>query len=85
MKPYIAPKKFPMSKMQIRDQEASSNLAKWAKRNGIVTMNFKSLFCNGVSCTRYSSAGWLYRDDDHLSVIGAKLTIPGFEKYLEQL
>jgi peptidoglycan/LPS O-acetylase OafA/YrhL len=85
MRPYKAPMTFPRSQMQVRDKEASNMLAKWAGINDIFTINLESLFCNNNSCSRYSKAGWLYRDDDHLSVAGANLVIPEFEKYLKQI
>jgi len=84
MKPYKAPKTFPLSKMQIGDEEASQVLAEWARNNAFLTVNLKSLFCNNFSCSRFSAGSWLYRDDDHLSVAGANLTISIFGKYLRQ-
>ena len=84
MSPYNPPKSFPESGMQIKDKNASDQLAFWAKSDGIATVNFWSLFCKNNSCSRYSDVGWLYRDDDHLSVSGAELTIPGFENFLKQ-
>jgi hypothetical protein len=84
MKPYKAPKTFPLSKMQIGDEEASRVLAAWARDNAFLTVNLKSLFCNNVSCSRFSAGSWLYRDDDHLSVAGSNLTISIFGKYLRQ-
>ena len=84
MSPYDPPRSFPIREMQIRDRDASDKLAAWARANGIETINFYSLFCNPESCLRYSNVGWLYSDDDHLSTVGARLTIPLLEKYLEK-
>ena len=65
------------------DKNASDLLAKWARSNGITTMSFDSLFCKKGVCSRYSEKGWLYMDDDHLSVVGAELTIPQLSAFLK--
>ena len=83
MAPYNAPKKFLKTMMLEIDKKASDELANWANRNFIETVNFESLFCKNSECVRFSKAGWLYRDDDHFSVVGAALTIPQLEKFLE--
>jgi hypothetical protein len=85
MSPYKPPKFFKRSEMNRKDSSASNQLAKWARNKGISTMNFEPLFCNTKICSRYSSAGWLYLDDDHLSVVGAELTVPQLGDYLDRL
>jgi hypothetical protein len=84
LSPYKPPKSFVQSMMQIRDKNASNQLASWARDNSISTMNFDSIFCKRQICTRWSDAGWLYRDDDHFSVVGAELTIPQISAFLNQ-
>ena len=84
MQPYKPPKSFQLSAMQIKDKFASDQLANWARKNGISTMNFASLFCGDKVCTRFSNGEWLYTDDNHLSVAGAELTIPKLEKYFRR-
>jgi peptidoglycan/LPS O-acetylase OafA/YrhL len=85
MSPYKAPKKFAQSMMEQKDKIASNQLAKWARDNKISTMNLDSHFCNGEICTRWSdTAGWLYRDDNHLSVAGAELAIPQIITFLKR-
>lgn len=85
MSPYKPPKSFNQSAMQIKDLGASHQLATWARDRGIFTMNFHSLFCKNMTCTRYSDQGWLYRDFNHLSVVGADLTVPKFRTFLRGL
>ena len=85
MSPYQPPKKFAYSAMEYEDKSASDLLVKWATANGIATMNFEALFCKNDICSRYSGSDWLYRDADHFSVIGAKLTIPQLSNYLRNL
>ena len=83
LRPFSPPlKAFPESKREFKDKKASEDLAQWARENGISTVNFWSVFCKNRICTRHSDAGWLYYDDDHLSVAGAALFIPFFERYL---
>ena len=77
-------KEFSQSSMDIIDQVASNHLANWARKNQIYTLNFESTFCKRGICSRWSEAGWLYRDYDHLSVVGAKLTIPLLEASLKR-
>ena len=79
------PKTVEESKMNLQHEKASSNLAAWARLNGISTLNFKSLFCEQGNCVRYARSEWLYWDDDHLSIAGAALTIPWIESYLKDL
>ena len=82
MQPYNPPKEFPIQEMQFIDAQASKDLAIWAKKNRILTMDFSSLFCDNTSCFRYADSGWLYQDDGHFSVLGAALTIPQLQSYL---
>lgn len=81
---YKPPKDFQLSMMQTKDKKASDILANWARNNGVLTMNFDSLFCKKDVCTRFSDKGWLYADDDHFSVLGAELTIPQLRAFLNQ-
>jgi peptidoglycan/LPS O-acetylase OafA/YrhL len=85
MPAYKPPKEFLQSLMQLKDKNASNQLANWARINEISTMNFDSIFCYGETCKRWSDVGWLYMDDDHFSVAGAKLTIPRLRAFLEGL
>jgi hypothetical protein len=84
MPAYKPPKSFQQSKMQTVDKNASDLLANWARGNGIFTISFDSLFCEKGVCNRYSDTGWLYRDADHFSVVGAELTIPQISALLKQ-
>jgi hypothetical protein len=79
---YDPPKTFLQSKMHLRDNFASDELGDWARANQIDTVNLSSLFCSDDLCNRFSDAGWLYSDDDHLSLEGAKLATEQFEDYL---
>lgn len=85
MPAYEPPKSFSKSRMQLEDKNASNELANWARGNGIFTTSLDSLFCKMGVCSRYSDDGWLYRDADHLSVVGAALTIPQLRAFLKQL
>ena len=82
---YDPPKSFPLSRMQVRDKFASDELSEWARENQIDTMNLSSLFCSNDICNRFSDAGWLYSDEDHLSLEGAKLAAPQFDDYLKSI
>ena len=82
---YDPPKFFPQSKMIMKDKLASSELAEWAQENQIDTMDLSPLFCSDNLCGRFSDAGWLYSDEDHLSLEGAKLAAPQFDDYLTSI
>jgi peptidoglycan/LPS O-acetylase OafA/YrhL len=84
MPAYKPPKSFQQSMMQTEHVNASHLLANWARGNGIFTISFDSLFCKKRVCNRYSNKGWLYRDDDHFSVVGAALTIPQLSAFLKR-
>gem|GEM_PF-1614048 len=85
MPAYKPPKSFHESMMVTVEKKASDLLASWARSNGIATISLDSLFCTEGVCSRYSDKGWLYIDDDHLSVAGAELAIPQLIAYLKQL
>jgi peptidoglycan/LPS O-acetylase OafA/YrhL len=84
MSAYKPPKSFQQSIMQTVDKNAYDLLANWGRSNGIFTISFDSLFCEKGVCSRYSDKGWLYRDDNHFSVVGAELTIPQISAFLKQ-
>ena len=81
---FETPKSFQQSRMQTKDKNASDLLASWARSNQIFTISFDSLFCKKGFCSRFSDKGWLYRDDNHFSVVGAELTIPQISAFLKQ-
>ena len=82
MKPYDPPKKFLKEKMYLTDDKTSQHLANWAKDNGMLTLDFTSLFCKNNSCFRFYNRDWLYYDDNHFSIEGAKLTIPLLQQFM---
>jgi hypothetical protein len=82
---YYPPKSFPQSKMVVTDKFASDELGEWARENQITTMDLSPLFCSNDLCNRFSDAGWLYFDDDHLSLEGAKLSANLFDDYFENI
>ena len=84
MPAYKPPKSFEQSKMQTEDKNASDLLANWARSIGISTISLDSLFCKMGVCSRFSDKGWLYRDYDHLSVVGAELAIPQLSAFLKR-
>ncbi len=84
MSAYQPPKSFKRSDMDMSEKNASDQMAGWAIRNNISTINFDSLFCNKEDCIRYSGSDWLYRDNNHLSVAGAELTVPQLTHFLQQ-
>ena len=81
---YQPPKLFKVADMDLKHKNSSDQLAGWARSNGILTMNFSSLFCDKEDCVRYSGSDWLYRDNNHLSVAGAELTVPQLAYFLQQ-
>lgn len=83
MRAYVPPKFFKLSEMETKDIVASENLAKWARSQGVITLNLNSIFCNQYSCNRYKHGSWLFRDNSHLSVDGASLTIPLLKEYFD--
>jgi hypothetical protein len=84
MPQYKPPKSFLLSDMQNTNKKASNQLSTWARENGFLTLDFSQIFCDTKRCSRFSDKGWLYYDANHLSVNGAKLTIPRIENFLNQ-
>ena len=85
MSPYKPPKSFKQSDLNKKDKAASNNLASWARKNAIRTLNLDSVFCKAEECTRYLNGEWLYRNVDHLSVEGARLAMPKLKASLSDL
>jgi peptidoglycan/LPS O-acetylase OafA/YrhL len=46
-------------------------------------INVNHNFCTETRCYRWKNGEWLYRDSNHLSVAGAKLTEPDFTRLLK--
>jgi len=82
---YDPPKTYPQSKMLVKDKIASDELGEWARENQIATMDLSQLFCSDNLCRRFSDNGWLYSDEDHLSLEGARLAAPLFDDYLKSI
>lgn len=74
---------FAFSEMNFADQNASNQLASFARASGIRTLNMNSLFCKDYFCSVFEDGEWLYHDNDHLSLEGAKKVIPLIEKFLD--
>jgi peptidoglycan/LPS O-acetylase OafA/YrhL len=82
MEPYNAPTKFPVSEMNLDSVSAGINFENWAASLGFEVLETRSTFCDEQFCIRYENDQWLFRDDDHLSVDGAKKLIPLFREAL---
>jgi peptidoglycan/LPS O-acetylase OafA/YrhL len=82
---YDPPKFVSQSRMKMGDKSSSNELGQWARENKVDTIDLSSLFCNNNLCRRYSDLGWLYSDDDHLSLEGAKLAAKHFDEYFKML
>jgi peptidoglycan/LPS O-acetylase OafA/YrhL len=80
--PYKAPQKFDFSSMDLGPFQISKKMETWSKTNNVGFLSINSIFCDRLSCNRWSSGGWLYRDSDHLSVLGANLTIPTLSTWM---
>ena len=85
MGPSSPTKIFRDSEMISVSDKNSEKLRTWANSHSIDSLNLNSLFCQNGICKRWDNGHWLYRDADHLSVYGASLAKPIFEKYLETL
>jgi peptidoglycan/LPS O-acetylase OafA/YrhL len=84
MEPYNAPTKFPVSEMNFESVSAGINFENWATTFGFEVLETRSTFCDNQFCSRYENDQWLFRDDDHLSVDGAKKLIPMFRGVLSE-
>ena len=84
MSPYAPPKVFLVGQMNNDHGAFMKRVSKWAISQNFAVIDFSPLFCGPQSCSRYSAEGWLYRDDNHFSVAGGKLTIPLLKKMLSE-
>ena len=85
LKPYVPPKRFELAQMDTSDKSSSDELMHWALQNDIRTLSVESLFCDAIYCHRFSREGWLYRDVDHLSIVGSMRIVPKLQNYLKSL
>jgi len=85
LKAYVPPKRFELAQMDTSDKSSSDELMHWAQRNEIQTLSVESMFCDSIYCHRFSREGWLYRDVDHLSIVGAIRIVPKLQSYLRSL
>ena len=74
---------FPEYSME--NKGVSDLLSVWASNHDIDTLSFYSVFCENGMCTRFENSNWLYSDNKHLSIYGAKKTIPIIDEYLSKL
>jgi len=74
---------FPEYSME--NKGMSDLLSVWASNHDIDTLSFYSVFCENGMCTRFENSNWLYTDNKHLSVYGAKKTIPIIDELLSKL
>jgi len=82
--PYQAPKIFSESEMVHLHDAANLEIMEFAKSQGMHVIDVNGNYCDGVVCRRWSEEGWLFRDADHLSAIGASLAIPQFMDFLSK-
>ena len=82
MQPYDAPTQFPVDEMNISSIPAATDFENWAASSGLSVLETRSLYCDDLVCNRYENDQWLFSDDDHLSVDGAKKLIPLFREIL---
>jgi peptidoglycan/LPS O-acetylase OafA/YrhL len=85
LKPYTPPKSFPLSEMNLAGDLASNTLVDLAMESGVEVINVNTIFCKFEICYRWLNGKWLYGDDNHLSLAGAKLVEPLFIELFESL
>jgi peptidoglycan/LPS O-acetylase OafA/YrhL len=69
----------------MKNKGVSDSLSVWASNHDIDTLSFYSVFCENGMCTRFENSNFLYTDNKHLSIYGAKKTIPIIDEYLSKL
>ena len=74
--PYEPPKFFEVDKMNVTDETNVNRMVRLAQNIGIQVIDFRPLFCDLEYCNRFYNDEWLYSDVEHLSIFGARLTIP---------
>ena len=73
---------LPLSEMDLRNTEISTEFLKWGKSLGFSVSDLNYLWCTDTECRRKDDSGWLFFDRDHLSVQGASLALPYFRQLL---
>ena len=81
---YIAPKSFSRKDMDQSAFMAGEAIKEFASSNKIDFLSTVDVFCHETECVRWSNNGWLYWDDDHLSILGARSLIPALNEYLSR-
>jgi hypothetical protein len=76
------PKKYPKVKM---DRYSFQDDEYFSERFLNTSVNYQSvisIFCSSEDCSRWSKAGWYYRDGNHLSIQGAERLFPIMTKLI---
>ena len=74
--PYEPPKFIKVDEMNVLDENKMNVMVSFAKNIGVKIIDFKPLFCDVEYCHRFYNDKWLYSDVEHLSIFGARLTVP---------
>jgi hypothetical protein len=69
---YDAPKTFSLDAMNPIYNSVSNKLLVDLRNLGIANISPIEYFCNFERCVRWKNGHWLYIDDGHLSVYGAR-------------
>ena len=80
---YDAPKGFPLYEMNPKTFSDSGLLKEKLKNLDIQYIDGSTFFCESNFCSRWNGEEWLYRDNHHLSVAGARRLILPLQEIIE--
>jgi hypothetical protein len=75
---------FEFNQMRQENESASDSLIEILGTE-VQILDLTSIFCEGQSCSRFRNGKYLFIDESHLSVEGAKLTLPALARKMEEL
>jgi peptidoglycan/LPS O-acetylase OafA/YrhL len=85
MSSYKEPKIFPEREMLREWTNIHESLESQSESLGLQFIGLKDVLCSKGFCTRYFDGNWLYWDDDHLSMLGARFVFSKIEVTLAKL
>ena len=75
---------FELNQMRQENESASDSLIEILGTE-VQILDLTSIFCEEQSCSRFRNGKYLFIDESHLSVEGAKLTLPALARKMEEL
>lgn len=76
------PRDYPTIRMDRNSFQDDEYFSQRFRNTKVEYQSVKTIFCSSTACSRWSNLGWLYRDGNHLSILGAERLSPLLTKLI---